>query len=137
MAKTKSTSDNSKEDIRMAKYIVEAPEPKEGQKISSGGIRENGKLVTQYKNPVPCKEKKNNIGTYLLSLAWKELGEPVLRSSLNNLGDVFIDKIHSTIDQIAWHKHSTEPKVSDVEADEIEPMYESDKVVRFSNKKAI
>ena len=34
----------------MAKYIVEAPEPKKGQKVSSGGIRENGKLASQFKN---------------------------------------------------------------------------------------
>lgn len=40
----------------MTKYIVEAPEPKKSQKVSSGGIRENGKLVTQFKNPVPYKE---------------------------------------------------------------------------------
>ena len=135
MAKT--TSTDGKEDIRMERFIVEAPEPKKGQKISSGGIRENGKLVTQFKNPVPCKEKRNNIGTYLLRLAWEELGEPVLRSSLNNLGDVFIDKIKSLAKQAKHHKPSTKPEVSDVAPEEIEPMYESDKVVRFSSKKAI
>ena len=45
----------------MAKYIVEAPEPKKGQKVSSGGIRENGKLATQFKNPVPYKGVHNII----------------------------------------------------------------------------
>lgn len=41
----------TKEETKMAKYIVEAPEPKKGQEVSSGGIRENGKLATQFKNP--------------------------------------------------------------------------------------
>ena len=56
MAKTTSPTINAKEEIRMAKYIVEAPEPKKGQKASSGGIREKGRLATQFKNPVPYKE---------------------------------------------------------------------------------
>ena len=103
----------------MAKYIVEAPEPKKGQKVSSGGIRENGKLATQFKNPVPYKElmlppaiitqklnaelarkeqlraRRNKAGMYLLSTAWQELGDPLLRSSLHKLGDVIINKIES------------------------------------------
>ena len=54
MARKTNTTANTREEIKMAKYIVEAPEPEEGQKVSSGGIRENGKLVTQFKNPVPC-----------------------------------------------------------------------------------
>ena len=40
----------------MRKLIVEAPELKEGQSDSSGGIRENGKMSVQYKNPVPYVE---------------------------------------------------------------------------------
>lgn len=56
MSRTTSTTANNKEEIKMAKYIVEAPEPKKGQKVSSGGIRENGKLASQFKNPVPYKE---------------------------------------------------------------------------------
>ncbi len=30
---------------KMKKYIVEAPEPGPGEKLSSGGIRKNGKMV--------------------------------------------------------------------------------------------
>ena len=45
----------------MKKYVVEAPEPKDGQVASSGGIRENGKLVAQYKNPRPYEESLENI----------------------------------------------------------------------------
>ena len=57
MAKaTRSNNTTIKEENKIAKYIVEAPEPKKGQKVSSGGIRENGKLATQFKNPVPYKE---------------------------------------------------------------------------------
>lgn len=44
------------EKTRTRRYIVEAPEPKKGQKVSSGGIRENGKLAAQFKNPVPYEE---------------------------------------------------------------------------------
>lgn len=40
----------------MQKFIVEAPRPQNGQKASSGGIRENGRLASQYKNPVPYYE---------------------------------------------------------------------------------
>lgn len=43
----------NQEEIKMRKLIVEAPELKEGQSDSSGGIRENGKMSVQYKNPVP------------------------------------------------------------------------------------
>ena len=56
MKKTPRNTVNNMEEIKMVKYIVEAPEPKNGQKVSSGGIRENGKLASQFKNPVPYKE---------------------------------------------------------------------------------
>lgn len=80
MAKaTRNNNTTTKEETKMAKYIVEAPEPKKGQKVSSGGIRENGKLASQFKNPV----------------------------------------------------------VIDVEADEIETVYDDDKIIRFPNRKAI
>ena len=39
MTKITRNTVNNKEEIKMAKYIVEAPEPKKGQKASSGGIR--------------------------------------------------------------------------------------------------
>ncbi len=156
MARTTKSTTNSKEEIKMAKYIVEAPEPKKGQKVSSGGIRENGKLATQFKNPVPYKEptlppavttqkpnaelirreqaraRRNEASMYLLSLAWQEFGEPLLRSGLRKLGNSIIDKIEGP-----QHIPSQDPVVIDVEADEIETVYDDDKIIRFPNRKVI
>lgn len=47
---------NNQKDITIRKYIVEAPAPKKGQTVSSGGIREKGKLSSQFKNPIPYTE---------------------------------------------------------------------------------
>ena len=161
MARTTKTTTNSKEEIKMAKYIVEAPEPKKGQKVSSGGIRENGKLATQFKNPVPYKEptmppavmaqkpntelirreqaraRRNEAGMYLLSLAWQEFGEPLLRSGLRKLGNSIIDKIEGPYDQPTQHITSQDPVIIDVEADEIETVYDDEKIIRFPNRKVI
>ena len=142
MAKaTRNNNTTTKEDTKMAKYIVEAPEPKKGQKVSSGGIRENGKLASQFKNPVPYKElaraRRNEAGMYLLGLAWQEFGEPLLRSSLRKLGNTIINKIECPSEQPAPHIVSPNPVVIDVEADEIETVYDDDKIIRFPNRKAI
>ena len=137
MTRTTKTTTDTKEKIKMSKYIVEAPEPKKGQKVSSGGIRENGKLTTQFKNPVPYKEptltpnvdlvrkeqartRRNEVGRYLLGIAWQELGEPLLRSDLHKLRDAIINKIESPARQSMQHIPSTDSEVIDVEADEIE-----------------
>jgi hypothetical protein len=161
MAKATRNNTTNKEETEMAKYIVEAPEPKKGQKLSSGGIRENGKLATQFKNPVPYKEptlppavvtqkpntelirkeqaraRRNEAGMYLLSLAWQEFGEPLLRSGLRKLGNSIIDKIEGPYDQPTQHIPSQDPVVIDVEADEIETVYDDDKIIRFPNRKVI
>ena len=142
MAKaTRNNNTTTKEETKMAKYIVEAPEPKKGQKVSSGGIRENGKLASQFKNPVPYKEqaraRRNEAGMYLLGLAWQEFGEPLLRSSLRKLGNTIINKIECPSEQPAPHIVSPKPIVIDVEADEIETVYDDDKIIRFPNRKAI
>ena len=161
MAKATRNNTTNKEETKMAKYIVEAPEPKKGQKVSSGGIRENGKLATQFKNPVPYKEptlppavvtqkpntelirkeqaraRRNEAGIYLLSLAWQEFGEPLLRSGLRKLGNSIIDKIEGPYDQPMQHIPSQDPVVIDVEADEIETVYDDDKIIRFPNRKVI
>ena len=142
MAKaTRNNNTTTKEETKMAKYIVEAPEPKKGQKVSSGGIRENGKLASQFKNPVPYKEqaraRRNEAGMYLLGLAWQEFGEPLLRSSLRKLGNTIINKIECPSEQPAPHIVSPNPVVIDVEADEIETVYDDDKIIRFPNIKAI
>ena len=162
MAKaTRNNNTTTKEETKMAKYIVEAPEPKKGQKVSSGGIRENGKLASQFKNPVPYKEqtlppnvvtqkagselvrkeqaraRRNEAGMYLLGLAWQEFGEPLLRSSLRKLGNSIIDKIEGPYEQPTQHIPPQDPIVIDVEADEIETVYDDDKIIRFPNRKAI
>ena len=142
MAKaTRNNNTTTKEETKMAKYIVEAPEPKKGQKVSSGGIRENGKLASQFKNPVPYKEqaraRRNEAGMYLLGLAWQEFGEPLLRSSLRKLGNTIINKIECPSEQPAPHIVSPNPVVIDVEEDEIETVYDDDKIIRFPNRKAI
>lgn len=142
MAKaTRNNNTTTKEETKMAKYIVEAPEPKKGQKVSSGGIRENGKLASQFKNPVPYKEqaraRRNEAGMYLLGLAWQEFGEPLLRSSLRKLGNTIINKIECPSEQPTPHIVSPNPVVIDVEADEIETVYDDDKIIRFPNRKAI
>ena len=142
MAKaTRNNNTTTKEETKMAKYIVEAPEPKKGQKVSSGGIRENGKLASQFKNPVPYKEqaraRRNEAGMYLLGLAWQEFGETLLRSSLRKLGNTIINKIECPSEQPAPHIVSPNPVVIDVEADEIETVYDDDKIIRFPNRKAI
>ena len=138
---TRNNNTTTKEETKMAKYIVEAPEPKKGQKVSSGGIRENGKLASQFKNPVPYKEqaraRRNEAGMYLLGLAWQEFGEPLLRSSLRKLGNTIINKIECPSEQPAPHIVSPNPVVIDVEADEIETVYDDDKIIRFPNRKAI
>ena len=162
MAKaTRSNNTTIKEETKMAKYIVEAPEPKKGQKVSSGGIRENGKLTTQFKNPVPYKEPtlpptvvtqktnnevvrkdktracKNEVELYLLGLTWQEFGEPLLRSGLRKLGNTFINKIEGPSEQSAPHIVSPKPIVIDIETDEIETVYDDNKIIRFPGKKVI
>ena len=101
------------------KYIVEAPMPDKGQLPSSGGIRENGKLTAQYKNPVPytdpdsCPSKPlttpksiahngdlNDICKYfgkeLSEIIWVELGKPFLKAKLHQLREKILANEHVT-----------------------------------------
>ncbi len=161
MTKTTRNNTTNKEETKMTKYIVEAPKPKKGQKVSSGGIRENGKLVTQFKNPVPYKEptlpptvvnqrantelirkeqtraRRNEAGMYLLGLVWQEFGEPLLRSVLRKLRNTIITKIEGASELSTPHITSPDPVVIDIEADEIETVYDDDKIIRFPNREDI
>ena len=161
MAKTNHTNITNKEDIKMAKYIVEAPEPKKGQKVSSGGIRESGKLASQFKNPIPYNEptqpaavvtkkpntelirkeqasaRRNAVGTYLLDIAWQEFGEPLLRSGLHKLGNIIICKIEGPNTKTVQHPSSPEYETIDVEADKINTINNNDKIIRFRSQKAV
>lgn len=159
MKKTPRNTVNNMEEIKMVKYIVEAPEPKNGQKVSSGGIRENGKLASQFKNPVPYKEptlppaavaqkqnpelvlkeqaraRRNEVGVYLLGIVWQEFGEPLLRSGLHKLGSVIVSKIEAPTTRTVQPLSSPESEIIDVEADEIETIYDDDKIINFQNRK--
>lgn len=103
----------------MRKLIVEAPELKEGQTDSSGGIRENGKISVQYKNPVPyveptlpptvpqksytrkemlkdqAKDFAMDVGTDIISMLWYEYGRPFLQAKLHQLGQKAIAYLES------------------------------------------
>ncbi|MBR4605644.1 MAG: hypothetical protein IKO41_05395 [Lachnospiraceae bacterium] len=144
----------------MKKYIVEAPEPKKGQKASSGGIRENGKLASQFKNPIPYEEPirsandiskiagaelirreqaragRNEVKMYLFSLVWQEIGEPLFCAGLRRLGDKIIDIFEGTSKRPTQCVTSVNSVAIDVEANEIETVYD-DKIIRFPQNKAI
>ena len=105
-----STKNTNQKEIKMRKLIVEAPELKEGQTDSSGGIRENGRISVQYKNPVPyveptmppavpqkvytrkdmlkdqAKDFALDIDTDIVSVLWYEYGRPFLQTKLYQLG---------------------------------------------------
>ena len=120
MSKSQTTiKTNLLEEEVMQKYIVEVKTPKKGQKVSTGGVRENGKMAAQFTNPVPYIEPENrptiqpqNYGlkeyakeraTELardaihdgLELLWYELLQPILRSKLRQLGNRFVSTIEA------------------------------------------
>ncbi len=161
MTKTNNKIIKNKENIKMVKYIVEAPEPKKGQNFGSGGIRENGKIASLFKNPVLYEEpsksptvvtknpntelvrkeqkrtSRNEVRMYLLGLAWQELGEPLLRSGFNKLGKVLISKIEGSTNKTAQHQSSPKPVITIVEADKYEAIYDGEKIIRFPNRRVI
>lgn len=158
ITKVKNTN---QEETKMMKYIVEAPEPKKGQKTSSGGIRENGKLAAQYKNPVPYKEptpspavvasqmnpqlliqeqkrtRRNEVSYYLLKLAWQEFGEPLVRTGLNCLADKVISCFDESRNRQSETIQAKDIEIIDVEADEIVIPEDDEKTIRFPSKKVI
>ena len=104
----------------MKKFIVEVEEPKEGQIPSSGGIRnKDGRLETQYKNPIPYEEppvvykdlvtepSQNNyvksalkkfvgdVGSDIAYILWREVGAPFVEMKLRVIGQRVISKIES------------------------------------------
>lgn len=121
------TNTSLHETPKMKKYIVEAPEPKIGQKVSSGGVRENGKLSSQFKNPIPYEEpslsKNEEIGNYVLNMIWQEFGEPLLRSSLRKLGETIINKLESPSTKVHQQICKHEPLIIDVPENEVETIH--------------
>lgn len=120
MNKIKTTiKTNLVEEEIMQKYIVEVKAPKKGQKVSTGGIRENGKMAAQFTNPIPyiepeypptiqpqaynLKEYAKGRATELaqdaihdgLEMLWYELLQPVLRSKLRQLEKRYVTAIEA------------------------------------------
>ena len=131
-----------KEEHNMKKFIVEVQDPENGQEVSSGGIREKGKLKAQFKNPVPYEEpskipmvvsQQSNMSTrqetngshrceagrYLLGIVWQEFGEPLLRSGLRKLSNAVINKIESKSCLHTERIASQKQRIIDVEAVEL------------------
>jgi hypothetical protein len=159
--KQNTNSVKNQEENRMKKYIVEAPELKEGQKVSSGGIRENGKLAAQFKNPVPYKgptlppsvinqhpsseivrknqarSQRKEVGMYLLGLTWQEFGEPLLRSGLRKLRQKLVDKHEFHTVPSDNRVSAQKPEIIEVKAVETKPVYDDEKIICFPNSKAV
>lgn len=99
------TQKDSKSNQQACRYIVEAPRPTQGQVMSSGGLREKGRLVSQYKNPVPyyplqekqivyvSNRRSSDIGSTIGRVLWEELVVPIVRDGLNRLADKVVEAI--------------------------------------------
>lgn len=154
MSNTKSNTNRAvKEQVMMRKYIVEAPEPKAGQKVSSGGIRENGKMVVAFKNPVLCEEPKTSttkmvpvktksntpqkadnsiyweLGKYILGFAWRNYGEPVVGAWLQKKSQEFVQTITEQ------PKQSQKPDIIDVPEEDVRMVSADGKVVQFRDNR--
>ena len=145
----------------MKKYIVEAPEPKKGQTISSGGIRENGKMAAQFRNPIPYEEPvtspmishrvksngemqethlqpgRNEVGMHILGLVWQECAEPLVRSSLRKMSQTIVARIENSSTRSADKIPSKASNTIDVEFEETGPMYDDDKIIQFPSQKVV
>ena len=141
------------EDVKLRKLIVEAPELKEGQTDSSGGIRKNGKIYVQYKNPIPYEEPKLapatpqktytrkdmlkdqakdfaiNVGTDLISMFWYEYGRPFVQAKLHQLGQKAITNLESPT------KASNIIDVEYVEIPETDDLDNNNEIIRFPNRR--
>lgn len=127
MTKFITTNTSLHETPKMKKYIVEAPEPKIGQKVSSGGIRENGKLSSQFKNPIPYDESLHNqneeFKNYMLNMIWQEFAEPLLRSGLRKLGNTIINKLEAPSTQTHQQICTHDTMIIDVPENQVETIH--------------
>ena len=164
MNNTTRINKTNQEEVKMRKLIVEAPELKEGQTDSSGGIRENGKISVQYKNPVPYVEPKLppatpqrtytrkdmlkdqakdfaiDIGTDLISMIWYEYGRPFIRAKLHQLGQKAIAylKAPTKTSQVIPQQDAKAAKIIDAEHEEIsetDDLDDNDKIIRFPSRR--
>lgn len=136
----------------MQKYIVEVDTPKKGQVVGTGGIRENGKMASLFKNPKPYVEPtlpqtaqahKQNLSTtsnvkrqfqsLLLRIIWEDLGEPLVHYGLNKLATKAITSIeaHNNIPSDSTKKNEI------IDADFTEIDSANSNIVKFPSKRAI
>ena len=88
----------------MPKYIVDAPEVKSGEELSSGGIRRNGRIVAQYRNPTPYNEPEPQ-------LALTPVGEQVEPFSVNHpILSAIDEEVKDELKDIAYDLWQTEIK---------------------------
>lgn len=149
---------------RKNRYIVEVDEPKEGQIVSTGGIRENGKMCAQFRNPVPYEEPdcslsdltqahrrkqrvKNGMKELAVDLAmdlagmvWRDFGKPFLREKLHVVLENYFLRPHKTLKayKVCSQGVSTSGGV-DVEGKEVVPLENTNavnKVIRFPKERA-
>ncbi len=164
MNNTVRTTKTNPEEIKMRKLIVEAPELKEGQTDSSGGIRENGRISVQYKNPVPYVEPKLppttpqktytrkdklkdqakdlaiDVGTDLILTLWYEYGRPLVHAKLRQLSLKAIARLEapSKTTQSISHEDAAPSEIIDVECvdcTETDDLEGNDKIIRFPNRR--
>lgn len=152
---TTTKTDFEKEET-MQKYIVEVKAPKKGQKVSTGGVRENGKMAAQFTNPIPyiepeylpaiqpqtyvLKEYAKDLAVELaqnaihdgLEMLWHELLQPVLRSKLRQLSNTVVTAIESRNEVVSQNVTIIEePKI--IEIKPLSPTT-SEKIIPFSKR---
>ncbi len=150
----------NQEEVKMRKLIVEAPELKEGQTDSSGGIRENGKMSVQYKNPVPyveprlppatpqriytrkdmiknqAKDLAIDIGMDLLFMLWHEYGKPFIKAKLHQLSQEAIIHLdtQTKASQLLAQQDASSSSIIDedyIDITETDDLEENNKIIRF------
>lgn len=126
----KGSNSNNCNNAETIKVIVEAQLPKKGQKLSSGGVRENGKIASQYKHPQryiePPKKSavkpksnryKEKVKSYVedealdfvggtVHMALNDIGKPVLHELFQNITYKIVDAL--TEDKTSEKRTKTE-----------------------------
>lgn len=137
----------------MQKYIVEVDTPKKGQVVGTGGIRENGKIASLFKNPKPYVEptfpqtaqiRKQNpsptsnanskpFQSLLLHIIWEDLAEPLFHYGLNMLTTKAITAIEARNKAPLGSTNKNEI----IDADFTEIDLTNSNIVKFPSKRAI
>ena len=146
----------------MGKIVVDAPDLKAGEKYSSGGVRKNGKMVFQYKNPRPYVEKRvvinepvdvatirpkevyksndliQEIGEEVIDLLWDNIGRPLLDAVFKRMGEYFISGLET--------RKTSKDKLDNISSDNSKKTYVKEKdssnvnsdrkIIDFNSRKA-